>query len=125
MEQETEHLGVMECIAEGAATLFATSYLADELIAEHDSSSRGEELIVANLLVEEENMLGQKRHWFHASLFVKWYQRGRREEVVHVLQAMENLDVGGAQCYEESGGDLESDEWIAFTEWYTSLVPVV
>ena len=50
MDQSTQHLDVIECIGNGAATLFTTSFLADELMAEHDTDSKGENLIVEKLL---------------------------------------------------------------------------
>ena len=38
-----------------------------------------------------------------------------------VLEAMD-IDVGSSVCYEDSGGDLDSEEWNSFMEWYESLI---
>lgn len=90
-------------------------------MVEHDTSSRGEVLIVEHLLYREKSILGRSRYWFNVRRFVQLYEEGNHQDIVSVLSAIENLDVTREACYRESGGDVESEEWKAFTEWYTSL----
>jgi hypothetical protein len=109
----------LDCIGHGAVPIFATSYVADDLAQEHDSTSRGERILACELLVHGESMGGNHRSWFSSDRFEALCVQGRAYDIVAVLDAMQNLDVSPYCCYQEGGDDCDGDDaaWESFVEW--------
>jgi histone H2A len=113
-------VGVLRHIGYGAAVLFASSHCADELALKHDTSSWGERILVSKLLHTSHSVLGSRRNWFDQEAFDELVAQGRCSDVVAVLDAMDNLDIGAWSCYVESVGefgDEEEDGWAEFDSW--------
>ena len=108
---------VLSQISEGAVGLFATSYLADEMSAEHDEGCRGERIIVGELLYTENSMTGNPRSWFLNESFNKMIRAGRAYDIVSVLDAMDNLDVSAKNCYDEGNDSFDDEQWDVFVDW--------
>ena len=112
---------VIQFIGHGATTLFASSYLADELASEYDTECAGQKVIATELLIKEKNALGSDRCWFDSCKFVDLFEKGRIRDLISVFDAMDNLDRGIVECYKESGGDTESFSWSEFLKWKTDM----
>lgn len=109
---------VLEVVGEGARALFAITYVADELAAEHDRTCRGERIIVGELLCYSKNVFGLTRAWFDVHSFKRMIENGRSYDISAVLDAMDNLDVGVEACYAECEAlEDEDSPFGAFTEW--------
>lgn len=106
---------LLHAYAKGASVLMATSYIADELAVEHDVDSVGEHIIATQLLRCEKSMIGEERWWFDTRAFMRMFCDNRKRDMATVVRALDNLDIGVADCLEE--GEEERRESGVVYDW--------